>query len=214
MKFRRLGSTDIDVSAICLGTMTFGMQNDQAEAHSQLDRALAAGVNFIDTAEMYPVPPAAETCGRSEIIVGHWLKRQPRDRIVLATKAAGPGRGMAWIREGGMNFDRRNLRAALEGSLRRLQTDHVDLYQLHWPDRNVQMFGQYRFDPQNEKPTVAIRATLEVLAELVAEGKIRAVGLSNECPWGVMEFVRLANEFNLPLVVSLQNAYNLLNRTY
>ncbi len=214
MKYRKLGGSDLEVSAICLGTMTFGTQNDQAEAHAQLDRALGAGINFIDTAEMYSVPPCAESYGRSETIVGHWLKRQQRDKIVLATKAAGPGRGMPWIREGGLHFDRANLRAALEGSLQRLQTDYVDLYQLHWPDRNVPMFGQYKFDPHNERPTVPIRETLQVLGEFVAEGKVRAIGLSNECPWGVMEFLRLATELRLPRVASIQNAYNLLNRTY
>jgi aryl-alcohol dehydrogenase-like predicted oxidoreductase len=214
MKYRKLGSSDLEVSAICLGTMTFGTQNDQAEAHAQLDRALAAGINFIDTAEMYSVPPTAESYGRSETIVGHWLKRQQRDKIVLASKAAGPGRGMPWIREGGLSFNRNNLRTALEDSLRRLQTDYLDLYQLHWPDRNVPMFGQSHFEPKNERSTVPIRETLEVLGEFVAEGKVRAIGLSNETPWGVMQFLRLADELNLPRIVSIQNAYNLLNRTY
>lgn len=214
MKYHKLGGSNLEVSAICLGTMTFGTQNTQDEAHAQLDRALAAGVNFIDTAEMYSVPPTAESFGCSETIVGHWLKRQPRDKIVLATKAAGPGRGMPWIRDGGLQFNRKNLREALEGSLRRLQTDYVDLYQLHWPDRNVPMFGQSHFEPKNERPTVPIRETLEALGELVAEGKVRTIGLSNETPWGVMQFLQLADELKLPRVASVQNAFNLLNRTY
>ena len=214
MKYRKLGTSAIEVSEICLGTMTFGTQNDQADAHAQLDHAVEAGINFIDTAEMYSVPPNAESYGKTETFIGHWLKHRARDKIVLATKIAGAGRSMKWIRGGEMNFNRQSLRTALEHSLKRLQTDYVDLYQLHWPDRNAPIFGQYQFDPAKERPTVAIRETLEALAELVQEGMMRTLGLSNEWPWGVMEFVRLANELKLPRVVSIQNAYNLLNRTY
>ncbi|TCJ18949.1 NADP(H)-dependent aldo-keto reductase, partial [Parasulfuritortus cantonensis] len=213
-EYRRLGDSDLAVSAICLGTMTFGQQNDQAEAHAQLDHAFARGINFLDTAEMYPVPPRAETVNRTETIVGAWLKGRPRDQVVVATKVAGPNRNMAWLRGGPKALDRDNIRTAIEGSLRRLQTDYVDLYQLHWPARNVPMFGKYQFDPAQELASTPIRAQLEALAELVAEGKVRYVGLSNEHPWGVMEFLRLANELGLPRVVSIQNSYNLINRTF
>ncbi|MFZ5484276.1 MAG: NADP(H)-dependent aldo-keto reductase [Pseudomonadota bacterium] len=214
MDYRRLGTSDLNVSAICLGTMTFGQQNSAAEAHAQLDMAFDHGVNFIDTAEMYPVPPRAETVNRTETIVGDWLARRPRDRVVLATKVAGPNRNMPWIRGGPKALDRANIRAAVEGSLARLRTDTIDLYQLHWPDRNVPMFGQYLFDPARETETVPIRVQLEALAELVREGKVRYVGLSNEHPWGVMEFLRLAREHDLPRVVSIQNPYSLINRTF
>lgn len=194
--------------------MTFGRQNSEAEGHAQLDRALAAGINFVDTAEMYAVPPTAETYGTTEQIVGRWLKRQPRDRVVVATKATGPGRALSWIRGGPDGFDAVNLRAALEGSLRRLQTDYVDLYQLHWPARNQPMFGQWQFDPDKERVATSIRETLEALATFVKEGKVRHVGVSNEHPWGVMQFVQLAEAHGLPRVASIQNAYNLLNRVY
>lgn len=214
MDYRQLGGSDLEVSAICLGTMTFGQQNDEAEAHAQLDRAMDRGVNFIDTAEMYPVPASPETCYRTEHIVGAWLRRQPRDEIVLATKVAGPRRAMNWLRGGPGGLDRANIVEALDGSLRRLGTEYVDLYQLHWPERNVPMFGQYQFDPSKEKADVPIREQLEALAEVVAAGKARYVGLSNETPWGAMEFVRLADEFGLPRVVSIQNPYNLINRTF
>lgn len=211
---RTLGSSDLQVSPICLGTMTWGTQNSQADAHSQLDAALAADINFIDTAEMYSVPPNAESYGKTETIIGHWLKNVPRDRVVLATKIAGAGRAMSWIRGGQQDFGRASLTTAIDASLRRLQTDYVDLYQLHWPVRNVPMFGGYQFDPAQERASTSIRETLEGLAELVKQGKIRAVGLSNETHWGVMEFVRLADQHGLPRVVSVQNAYNLLNRNW
>ncbi len=214
MEYRVLGEGGPKVSAVCLGTMTFGQQNDAAQAHSQLDYALEHGINFIDTAEMYAVPPRAETYGATETIVGNWLARQARERIVLATKVAGPARSLDWIRGGPVALDRDNIRAAVEGSLRRLKTDYIDLYQLHWPERNQPMFGQWQYDPAKERPCTPIRAQLEALAELVAEGKIRYIGLSNEHPWGVMQFVRLAEEHGLPRVVSIQNAYNLLNRVF
>lgn len=211
---RALGRSGLMVSPICLGTMTWGTQNSQSEAHSQLDAAVAAGINFIDTAEMYSVPPDAESYGKTESIIGHWLKHQRRDAIVLATKIAGGGRTLPWIRGGHFAFDRASLNTALDASLRRLQTDYVDLYQLHWPVRNVPMFGGYLFDPAHERDSTPIRETLEALAELVKAGKIRAVGLSNETPWGVMQFARLADQYGLPRVASVQNAYNLLNRTW
>ncbi len=214
MEYRRLGNSDLEVSAVCLGTMTFGQQNSEIEAHAQLDHAVAHGINFIDTAEMYPVPPRAETVTRTEAIVGNWLKKQPRDKVILATKVAGPRRNMGWIRGGPQSLDRANIRAAIEGSLRRLQTDYIDLYQLHWPERNVPMFGQYQFDPSQETDALPIRDQLEALAELVREGKVRYIGVSNEQPWGVMEFLRLAKEYDLPRIVSIQNCYNLINRGF
>ena len=219
MEYTKLGNSELNVSKICLGTMTYGDQNTEAEAHAQLDFAMARGINFIDTAEMYPVPPKAETCTRTETIVGNWLKKQPRDKIILGGKVAGPRRGMDWIRGGPPSLDRANIRAAIEDSLKRLQTDYIDVYQLHWPERNVPMFGQYQFDPAQEfdadghqRQWISIRNQLETLAELIEEGKVRAVGLSNEYPWGLMEFLRIAKEYNLPRVASVQNCYNLINR--
>lgn len=214
MQYTVLGGSDLKVSRVCLGTMTFGTQNSEEDAHRQLDLALAQGINFIDTAEMYSVPPDAESYGKTETYIGSWLKRQARDKIVLATKISGPGRSMKWIRNGELAFNRKNIRAAMDGSLARLQTDYVDLYQLHWPDRNTPIFGQYRFDPEKERDFVPIEETLSALAELVEEGRVRHVGLSNETPWGVMQFLHQAEKHGLPRVVSVQNAYSLLNRTW
>ena len=214
MQFTMLGNSDLKVSRVCLGSMTFGTQVSEADAHRQLDFALAHGINFIDTAEMYSVPPNAESYGRTEACIGNWLKRQTRDRIVLATKISGPGRSLKWIRNGELSFNRKNIRAAIDGSLARLQTDYVDLYQLHWPDRNTPIFGQYRFDPEKERDFVPLEETLAALAELVEEGRVRYVGLSNETPWGVMQFLHQAEKHGLPRVVSVQNAYSLLNRTW
>jgi len=213
-KTTRLGNSDLHVSRICLGTMTFGEQNSEAEAHAQLDYALDRGVYFIDTAEMYPVPARAETSGRTERYVGTWLKRQTRDRIILATKATGPARAFDWIRDGRLNFTRANLRRALEGSLQRLKTDYVDLYQLHWPDRNVPVFGQYHFDPEVERETVPLGESMAALADFIEAGTVRYWGLSNETPWGLMTCLRLADELGLARPVSVQNAYSLLNMTW
>ena len=214
MKLQRLGESELQVSEVCLGTMTFGQQNDEASARAQLDYAFDQGINFIDTAEMYPVPPRAETYGATETIVGNWLRNKPRDRVVLATKVAGPARSLEWIRNGPRTLDRANIRAAIEGSLKRLQTDYIDLYQLHWPERNQPMFGAYAFDPAKERAGTPIDDQLAALAELIEEGKVRYVGLSNEHPWGVGRFIRLADHYGLPRVVSVQNAYNLLNRVF
>ena len=214
MIYRVLGEQGPRVSAVCLGTMTFGQQTGEADAHSQLDMAFERGLNFIDTAEMYAVPARAETCGASEAMVGNWLSRQDREKIVLATKVAGPARSLEWIRGGPLALDRANIREAVEGSLRRLRTDYIDLYQLHWPERNQPLFGQWQYDPAKERDCTPIRAQLEALAELVEEGKVRHIGLSNEHPWGVMEFVRIARETGLPRVVSTQNAYSLLTRVF
>ncbi len=212
METIRLGRSDLQVSRICLGTMTFGEQNTQAEGHSQLDYAFSRGINFIDAAEMYPVKPRAETYGETERIVGKWLKRQPRDRVVLATKVAGPAR-MPWIRNGG-DLTPDSIREAVEGSLQRLQTDHIDLYQIHWPARNAPIFGQKQFDPARERECAPIRAQLEAMGELVRAGKIRYVGVSNETPWGVAEFVKQAELHGLPRIATIQNPYNLVNRSF
>ncbi len=214
MHLRPLGSSTLQVPSLCLGTMTFGQQTGQEDAHAQLDYALECGINFLDTAEMYAVPPTAESYGRSETIIGHWLKRQDREKIIVATKVAGPSRNLHWIRGGPPALDQENIRTALEGSLHRLQTDYVDLYQLHWPERNQPMFGLWQYEPGKERECTPVLRQLEALAELVQAGKIRAIGLSNEHPWGVMEFKRLAREFDLPLVASIQNAYSLLNRSF
>jgi aryl-alcohol dehydrogenase-like predicted oxidoreductase len=213
-KHQPLGRSKLIVPDICLGTMTFGEQTDEADAHAQLDYALEHGVNFIDTAEMYAVPARAETSGLSESIVGRWLQRQKREKIIVATKVAGPARSLEWIRSGPLSMDRANIRAAVDGSLQRLQTDYIDLYQLHWPERNQPMFGQWQFDPTKERDCTTIREQLEALSELVREGKIRHIGVSNEHPWGVMQFTKLADELGLPHIVSTQNAYSLLNRTF
>lgn len=214
MNYRQLGNSPLRVSEIALGTMTFGEQNTLAEACAQLDYALAHGVNFIDTAEMYPVPGRAETQGRTEEYVGHWLRKQPRDRLAIASKVTGPARGFAWIRGGPQALDRANITAALEGSLRRLQTDHLDLYQIHWPERNVPMFGNSYYEPERERPCTPAEEQLTVLSELVQSGKVRYIGLSNETPWGIAEFLKVAERMGLQRVVSVQNPYNLINRVF
>lgn len=214
MKYHRLGSSNLSVSEIALGTMTFGEQNTLADAFAQLDYAVAQGVNFIDTAEMYPVPGKAETQGRTEEYVGHWLKRQPRDKLIIASKMAGPSRGFNWIRGGPQALDRANIRAALEASLKRLQTDYVDLYQIHWPARNVPMFGRSTYEPELERPCTSVEEQLMALTELVRSGKVRHIGLSNETPWGIAEFLKVAEQLGLERVVSVQNPYNLINRVF
>ena len=214
MRCRQLGTSDLRVSEIGLGTMTFGEQNSLAEAHEQLDYAVAQGVNFIDTAEMYPVPGRAATQGRTEEYVGRWLKRQARDRLIITTKVTGPARGFGWIRGGPLAVDRANITAALEGSLRRLRSDYVDLYLIHWPERNVPMFGRNQYDPAHERDCTPVEEQLTVLAEQVASGKVRYIGLSNETPWGVAEFLKVAQRMQLPRVICVQNPYNLINRTF
>ena len=215
MDFRKLGNTDIDVSVICLGTMTWGVQNSEPEAHAQLDHAIEAGVNFIDTAELYAIPPTADSYGQTERYIGSWLKaRNKRNDIVLATKVVGHSNWLPHIREGKANLDRGNITAALDASLTRLQTDYIDLYQLHWPDRNTNFFGKLGYQPGNDTAATPIAETLAVLGELVEAGKIRHIGLSNETPWGAMQFLKLAEQQGMPRVVSIQNPYNLLNRTY
>jgi aryl-alcohol dehydrogenase-like predicted oxidoreductase len=215
MQMNRLGTTDLLVSRVCLGTMTFGQQNTEADAHSQIDYALDRGINFIDTAEMYPVPPTAATQGSTERFIGTWLKQSGRrDRIVLATKAAGPNPNQTWIRAGRQDLDAANIRAAVEASLGRLQTDYIDLYQLHWPSRNVPIFGANTFDPTRERASVPIEETLDVLGELIREGKIRHIGVSNESPWGVSEYIKQAEMNGLPRIATIQNLYNLTARAF
>jgi aryl-alcohol dehydrogenase-like predicted oxidoreductase len=213
MEFRRLGESDLRVSALSLGTMTFGEQNSEADAHAQLDLATSRGVNFIDAAEMYPVPPRAETQGRTESYIGSWLKHQRRDALIVATKITGPSRGFSWIRNS-PRINRQHLEAAIDGSLKRLQTDYVDLYQIHWPDRYVPMFGATGYDVAEEHDTVPILEQLRALAEVVKAGKVRHIGLSNETPWGVSEFVKCAEKSGLPKIITVQNAYHLMNRSF
>lgn len=217
MEYRPLGRTGIQVSSIGLGTMTFGEQNTEAEGHQQLDYAVDHGVNLIDTAEIYPVPPRVETYGATERIIGSWLKRGGRrDRIVLATKVAGPGAelGLGYLRDGQNQLDRANLLAAVDASLQRLQTDYIDLYQLHWPSRPSNYFGRLGYQHPQEDRSVDISETLEVLGQLVRAGKIRAAGLSNETPWGMHRYLQLAGAGGQVRVASIQNPYNLLNRTF
>lgn len=215
MEYSTLGATDLKVSKVCLGSMTFGEQNTEADAHSQLDYALERGINFIDTAEMYPVMPRAETQGATERYIGSWLKKSgKRAELVLATKVAGPNPNMHWVRDGKNNLDAANIRAAVDSSLQRLQTDYIDLYQLHWPSRNVPIFGAAVFDPAKERACVAIEDTLAVLGQLQQEGKIRHIGVSNESNWGVNEFIKQAELKGLPRIATIQNLYNLTARHY
>jgi aryl-alcohol dehydrogenase-like predicted oxidoreductase len=217
LKYRKLGRTDLDVSLIGLGTMTWGEQNSEADAHEQLDFALSLGVNLVDAAEMYPVPPKPETQGRTESYIGTWLAKTGRRKdIVLASKVAGPVRDPkrpGHIRDGKTFLDRKNLTAALDASLKRLQTDYLDLYQLHWPDRTTNTFGQLNYPWKEDESTVAIEETLSVLQDFIRDGKVRHVGVSNETPWGMSQFLKNA-EKGLPRIAAIQNPYSLLNRTY
>ncbi|KAG0601491.1 hypothetical protein M758_11G115800 [Ceratodon purpureus] len=210
-------SSGLQVSRLCLGTMTYGEQNTFEDACQQLNMAREEGVNFFDAAEMYPVPQRAETQGRTEEYVGRWLRQSQvqRDRVVVATKATGPSGQMTWIRGGPSSLDGRNIREAIDGSLKRLGTDYIDLYQLHWPDRYVPMFGDTDYDPSSSYSSVCIEEQLEALSVAVREGKIKNIGVSNETAFGVMEFCRLAEQnTSLPRIITIQNAYNLLCRTF
>ncbi len=214
MEYRQLGRSDLQVSALCLGSMTWGEQNSEAEGFAQIDRAKACGINFLDTAEMYPVPPRRDTYGATERIIGNYFKaRSDRADWVLASKVAGPGNGIDYIRGGQLKHNRQHIVAALDDSLKRLQTDWIDLYQLHWPERSTNFFGQlgYRHQEQDFTP---LQETLEVLGEQVKAGKIRHIGLSNETAWGTMKYLQLADQLGLPRAVSIQNPYNLLNRSF
>ena len=219
MKYRKLGNTDIDVSVICLGTMTFGEQNSQQDGFDQMDYAVERGVNFFDTAELYAVMPRKETYGKTEEIIGNWFKvKKNRHKIILASKVASKSvGGLQWIREGSTNlgFDKKNINTAIDDSLKRLKTDYIDLYQLHWPERKVPSFGtlDFKYDP-NDNEWTQIEEVLDNLHSLIKAGKVRYVGLSNETPWGVMKFLQIANEKKLPRMVSIQNVYSLVNRVF
>ena len=213
MQYNKLPHSSLEISQICLGTMTYGEQNSEREAFEQLDYALERGVNFIDTAEMYPVPPSSESQGLTETYIGNWLKKSgKREKVILATKVAGP-RNIPYIRDN-MSLDRRNIHQAIDDSLKRLQTDHIDLYQLHWPQRRTNCFGQLNYPYPDQQEDVTLIETLDSLASLVQAGKIRYIGVSNETPWGVMTLLRLAEKHELPRIVSIQNPYNLLNRSF
>ncbi|MDY1018053.1 NADP(H)-dependent aldo-keto reductase [Pseudomonas coleopterorum] len=215
MHYRKLGRTDLNVSALCLGTMTWGEQNTEEQGFAQIERAKTAGINFLDTAEMYPVPPRPETYAATERVIGNWFKRQgDRADWILASKIAGPGNGISHIRDGQLKFNREHIVAALDASLQRLQTDWIDLYQLHWPERSTNFFGKLGYQHTQDHLDTPLQETLQVLDEQVKAGKIRHVGLSNETPWGTMKFLGLADSGNLPRPVSIQNPYNLLNRTF
>ena len=215
MRYNKLGQSDIDVSVICLGTMTFGEQNTEQEGHQQLDYAVSQGVNFIDTAELYAIPANPDTYGETERIIGTWLaKRGKRDDLVIATKIAGPGPGwIDHIRGGQSRFTKAHIDEAVEASLTRLQTDYIDLYQLHWPERKTNYFGRLGYTSEESEFT-PIKDTLEALANHVKAGRIRYIGLSNETPWGMMSFINIARQYDLPVIASNQNPYSLLNRTY
>ncbi|WP_394229629.1 NADP(H)-dependent aldo-keto reductase [Shewanella colwelliana] len=214
MDYRRLPHSSLDVSELCLGTMTWGEQNTQNEAFEQLDYAIGEGINFIDTAEMYPVPPKAETQGETERILGNYLKsRGNRDNLVIATKVSAPGGKSDYIRPN-MALDWRNIHQAVDDSLSRLQIDTIDLYQLHWPDRNTNFFGELFYQQQDSEKLTPILDTLEALADLISAGKIRYVGVSNETSWGLMKYLQLAEKHGLPRIISVQNPYNLLNRSF
>ena len=219
MKYRKLGTTDIDVSVICLGTMTFGEQNSQQDGYDQMDYALERGINFFDTAELYAVMPRKETYGKTEEIIGNWFQQKKnRSKVILASKIASKTENdLTWIRDGAekLGFDKKNMNAAIDASLQRLQTDYIDLYQLHWPERKVPKFGKldFEYDPYDNEWT-QIEEVLDNLNNLIKSGKIRYVGLSNETPWGVMKFLHVAKEKNLPRMMSIQNVYSLVNRVF
>ena len=214
MKFKKLGNTDLDVSLICLGTMNMGEQNSQEESFEQMDYSLEKGVNFFDTAEVYSVPPKKETQGKTEEIIGKWFfERKNREKIILATKIVGPGPD--WIRNGGGNYNEKNISTAIDGSLTRLKTDYIDLYQLHWPERKTNYFGRRDYDHNSKDDKWNdMETVLKALKKFVDQGKIRYIGISNETPWGFSKFLEIADKLNLPKIVSVQNPYNLLNRAY
>ena len=214
MKYKKLGDSDLLVSEISLGTMTFGQQNTLQESHQYLDYAVSEGVNLIDTSETYPFPNTTKTPGITEKCIGQWLINQKRDKLIIATKIAGVSPRLTWIRNGQNRIDHTNVTEAVEASLKRLQTDYIDLYQIHWPDRYVPLFGEPDYDPQRERDTVPIAEQLEVFANLIKVGKIRYLGVSNETAWGVCEFHRVAQQLNLPKIVSIQNGFSLVNRIF
>ena len=214
MKFKKLGTTDLDVSLICLGTMTWGTQNSEKDAFQQMDYSVSEGVNFFDTAEIYSVPPNSASYGKTEIMIGNWFeKRKNRDKIVLASKVAGPG--CDWIRGGKNNFNEKKIGEAIEGSLKRLKTDYIDLYQLHWPERSTNFFGRRDYSVnKSEAEWHSFESILEALSKFIKSGKIRYIGMSNETPYGLSRYIELSKSKNLPRMMSVQNPYNLVNRTY
>ena len=214
MKFKKIGNTDLKVSAICLGTMTWGEQNSQREAFEQMNYAQESGVNFFDTAELYSIPPKEKTYGKTEEIIGNWFKeKKNRDKIILATKISGPG--LSWIRNGGLQYTKKSIEKAINDSLKRLRTDFIDLYQLHWPERKTNYFGKLGYDHNNkEDKWNDFKSILEILKKFIEQGKIRYIGISNETAWGLSKFLEIAKIFKLPKMMSVQNPYNLLNRTY
>ena len=214
MKFRKLGTTNIDVSLICLGTMTWGTQNTEKDAFEQMDYAVSEGINFFDTAEIYSVPPTSESFGKTEVMIGNWLeKRKNRDKIILASKVAGPG--CNWIRGGGNNFDEKKIGEAIDGSLKRLKTDYIDLYQLHWPERSTNYFGSRDFLYNNKEGNWnSFENILEALEKFIKSGKIRYIGMSNETPYGLSRYLEISKNKGAPRMMSVQNPYNLVNRTY
>ena len=214
MKFKKLGNTDIDVSLICLGTMTWGTQNSEKDAFEQMDYSLEQGVNFFDTAEIYSVPPTAESYGKTEVMIGNWFEiRKNREKIILASKIAGPR--CDWIRGGGNSFNEKYIGEAIDGSLKRLKTDYIDLYQLHWPERSTNTFGVREFSiNEEEKEWNSFQSVLQALDKYIKSGKIRYVGVSNETPYGLSKYLGLSKSKNLPRMMSVQNPYSLVNRTY
>ena len=214
MKFKKLGNTDLDVSLICLGTMTWGTQNSEKDAFEQMDYSIDKGINFFDTAELYSVPPTSESYGKTEIMIGNWFeKRKNRKKIILASKVAGPG--CDWIRDGKNNFNEKNIGEAINGSLKRLKTDYIDLYQLHWPERSTNCFGRREFTlRENEKDWNDFESILNALEKFIKSGKIRYIGMSNETPYGLSKYLELSKNKNLPRMMSVQNPYSLVNRTY
>ncbi|MBL6790997.1 MAG: aldo/keto reductase, partial [Methylophilaceae bacterium] len=211
MKYKKLANTNLDVSVICLGTMTYGEQNTESEAHEQLDYSIANGINLIDTAEMYAIPPKEETQGLTEKIIGTWLaKRKDREKIYVATKVAGPG--MEYLR-GGSRLDKKQIFQAVDDSLKRLQTDYIDLYQVHWPERKSNYFGRLGYEYSDEMG-VSIEETLEAMTDLVKSGRVRYIGISNETPWGTSRYLNIAQEKSMERIVTIQNPYSLLNRIY
>jgi aryl-alcohol dehydrogenase-like predicted oxidoreductase len=214
MKFRKLGTTDINVSLICLGTMTWGTQNAERDAFEQMDYAVSKGINFFDTAEIYSVPPTSDSYGKTEVMIGNWFeKRKNRDKIILASKVAGPG--CDWIRGGGNNFDEKKIGEAIDGSLKRLKTDYIDLYQLHWPERSTNYFGSRDFLYNNKEGNWnSFESILEALEKYIKSGKIRHIGMSNETPYGLSRYLEISKNKGAPRMMSVQNPYNLVNRTY
>ena len=214
MKFKKLGNTDLDVSLICLGTMTWGTQNTEKDAFEQMDYSVSQGVNFFDTAEIYSVPPTSDSYGKTEVMIGNWFeKRKNRDKIILASKVAGPG--CDWIRGGGNNFDEKKIGEAIDGSLKRLKTDYIDLYQLHWPERSTNFFGRRDYSYNNkEGEWNSFENILDALGKYIKSGKIRYIGMSNETPYGISRYLEISKNKGAPRMMSVQNPYNLVNRTY